>query len=197
MDVAATFLLGTSHSSLLLVASINESKGPIVQKPDELAEITQSMEDIASTGRVGPGGLLTGPQTCASIGDGGVGSQTLILQLQQTDAPCIGVAVFFEAEQVAEGGLDIGPDEDWLAILKDFIVGTDADGGQVDLGVDVASVFDGIVEDIVDGADGQRCVETVVEGSHDAAIGAVAVEAKGESELSEPLCGDGQMEENM
>jgi len=121
---------------MLLVASLDDPVGSIAQKPDELAQIAESMKDVATTGRVWPGESLTGPQPRTGVSDGSVRPKTLILQLQQPDCPGVSVAVLFETEQVAEGGSNIDADEDWLSALKDFVVCPDADGRQVAAGVE-------------------------------------------------------------
>jgi hypothetical protein len=68
------------------------------------------VKDVATTRRLGPGQSLTGAQTATGVGDGGVGSKTVVLQLQEPDAPGVGVAMLFDAEQVAKRGSHIDPD---------------------------------------------------------------------------------------
>jgi len=72
--------------------------GPVVQESDQLTHVTQGVKDVAAAGRLGPCLRLTGTQATPGIGDGRVGSKTVILQLQQPDGPGVGVAVLFGAE---------------------------------------------------------------------------------------------------
>ena len=90
----------------------------------------QGVEDVAAAGHVGQGLLLAGPQPRGEVGDGGVGAEAAVAQLQQAHAPGVGVAVLFQAEQVAVGGSDVDADQDGLAGLEDLVVGADADGGR-------------------------------------------------------------------
>ncbi len=74
--------------------------------------------------------------------------------------------------------------------LEDLVVGPDADGGEILLGVDAASGGDGLVQDVMDGPHGQREVEEVVQEFGDAAEGTVANEGESEDELPQPRLGD-------
>lgn len=80
--------------------------------------------------------------------------------------------------------------------LKDFIQQADVDGGQRLLGIDGVGTGDGVLDDVVDGAEGNVPAEAVVEMVDDAAIGAAAIEQQGEDVLPQQLLGDGKMEEN-
>ena len=105
--------------------------------------------------------------------------------------------MLFDAEQVAVGRGDIGADQHGLAGLENLVVGADADGGEILLVVEAACRGDGLVQDVVDRAQGQRIVEEVAEQFLDAAEGAMADEGETEDELSEPGFGDGQPEEEL
>ena len=63
----------------------------------------------------------------AGIGDGGLGPQPAVGQLQQADAPGVGIAVLLEAEQVAIGRGGIDPDQHRVAGLVDLVMSADAD----------------------------------------------------------------------
>ena len=52
------------------------------------------VQDVAVTGFVAPGGLLSGAQSLARMGDRVVGIQTLLKSIEQVNAPGIGVAMF-------------------------------------------------------------------------------------------------------
>ena len=119
----------------------------------------------------------------------------MVLQLQEPDAPGIGVAVLFEAEQVAERGRHIDPDKHRLCVLEDLVVSADADRGQVAVGIVLACVLDGGVDDCVDVAQREVVVEEVVEEFDDAAERTMPDENQTECELADPAFGDGQVEQ--
>jgi len=104
-----------------------------------------NVEDVAATGHVGPGLGLAGTQASGEIGDGGVGMEATRAQFQQTHAPGVGVAMLLGTEEVAVGRSDVSANENGLASLEDFVVGADADGGEVLLGVVLACVDDGLL----------------------------------------------------
>ena len=64
------------------------------------------------------------------------GSEALVDQFQQPDAPGIGVAMLLRTQQEAEGGLGIDPHQDGIVRLEDLIEEADDDGGEVVLLVD-------------------------------------------------------------
>jgi len=53
------------------------------------------VEDVAVTGFVTPGGLLSGAQPLARIGDRVIGIQTLPRSIEQMNAPSVGIAAWF------------------------------------------------------------------------------------------------------
>jgi len=112
------------------------------------------------------------------------------LQLQQADAPGVGIAVFLQTKQIAVGAISVGPPQDGLSALEDLIVDADADGGQVLLVVELSRLGDGLVDDGVDLPDGNRVVEEVPQELDDAAHGAVADQDQSEGQLLEPGLGD-------
>ena len=79
LRIAATVPLGPCHASLLLVARFDDAIGPIIQEPDQLAQVTQCVKHVAATGRVGPCEGLAGTQTTTGVGNRRVGSKALIL----------------------------------------------------------------------------------------------------------------------
>ena len=104
---------------------------------------------------------LAGTEPAAGVGDGGLGIEALVDQLQEAHAPGYGVAMVLQAEQVAIGRGGIDADEHWVDGLKDLVVGPDANGGQVVTSADGPSRFDGAVHDVVHGTQGDRIVEEV------------------------------------
>jgi hypothetical protein len=46
---------------------------------------------------------LTGAKTTACVGDGCFGLEVLVDQIQQADAPGVGIAMFLQAQHVAIG----------------------------------------------------------------------------------------------
>ncbi len=140
---------------------------------------------------------MAGTQPPGEIGDGGVGMEAALAQFQQTHAPCVGVAMFFRTEEVAVGRSDVGADENRSAGLEDLVVGADAHRGEVLLGVVLACVGDGLVQDVVDRPQRQRVVKEVGEQFVDAAEGTVADEGEAEDQWPQPGFGDGQPEEEL
>ena len=103
---------------------------------------------IRTLGALVIGALLVGPslagaQTQARVGDGGIGSEALIDQLQQAHAPGFSVAVVLPTEQVAIGRCGANPHEHWIASLEDFIVGANANAAKMVTVADRSSRFDG------------------------------------------------------
>ena len=74
---------------------------------------------------------MAGTQRRAAVGDGGLGSQAAVLQLPQAHRPGIAVACLFLRKQIAVGGMGTEAHQDRLLGLVEFIVGADADGGQI------------------------------------------------------------------
>jgi len=100
------------------------------------------------------------------------------------------------AEEVTVRGIDISTHQDRLVALEDFIVGADADGGQVLLLVVGAGGPDRSADDVVNAADREPVSEQIAEQFDDSAEGAVADEEEAENELAEKGAGDGKVEED-
>ena len=128
--------------------------GAILQIAAELLQVAEDVEDVAPAGDLRQGESLAGTEAAAGVGDGGLGIEALVDQLQQAHAPGYGVAMVLQAEQVAIGRGRIDADEHRVEGLKDLIVGPDANGGQVVTSADGPSRFDGAVHDIVHGPQG-------------------------------------------
>src|SRR3954467_13225409 len=105
--------------------------GTIRQIADDLLEVTEDVEDVAPAGDPGQGQGLTGTEAAAGVGDGGVGIEALVDQLEQAHTPGGGVAMVLRAEQVAIGRGRVDTDEHRVAGLEDFVVSPDADASQV------------------------------------------------------------------
>src|SRR5437762_2523349 len=99
--------------------------------------------------------------------------------------------MFFDAQQEAISGSDIGPYQDGRA-LKDFIKGGDTDVGERLLVIEEASLGDGAAKNVMDRADRQGQVEEVTPKFDDAAQGTAADQQQGERGLLQPLPGHGQ-----
>ena len=106
------------------------------------------MKDIAVAGGVGHDLRLTGAQGGAGVGDHVVGFEAALLQLQQAHTPGDGIAIVFDAEQIAVGGQGVGADEYRPARLKDFIVCPDSGCGSDPERGSVWGWGDGRVDDI-------------------------------------------------
>jgi hypothetical protein len=125
----------------------------------------------------------------AEIGDGGTGCKTTLLQLEQADGPGVGVAVFFQAEQTAVAGSNIGAHQHGSAALEDFIKGGHVDVGQMVLEVIGAGLVDGSVHDVVHRAHRQVHAQEIAAKFDDATIGTVADQGQAQGGLPQPRFG--------
>ena len=80
------------------------------------------VEDVAVTGLVAPGGLLSGAQPLARVGDRVLGIQTLQRSVEQMNTPGIGIAMFGGGKQIAVGRPGVDTGENGLGTLEDFVV---------------------------------------------------------------------------
>jgi hypothetical protein len=71
------------------------------------------------------------------------------------------------------------------------------DAAEVLAGVEVTGLGNGLLDQVMDGADALVVVEEVAEDRVDAAQGTVADQDQGEGELLQPGAGDGQAEEDL
>jgi hypothetical protein len=92
--------------------------------------------------------------------------------------------------------VDVDADEDRASGLEDLVIGTAADAGQVLAQVDRTCGGDGLVDDVVDRADGGVVIEEVAEQFGDAAERTVSDEDQSEDELADPGLGDREVEED-
>ena len=104
---------------------------------------------------------MPGAESRAEIGDVGLGSEALVDQFQQPDAPGIGVAMLFRTQQEAEGGFGIDPHEDRIAGLEDLIEKTDENAGEVVLLVGCPGRSNSAVLDVVHGPHREPIIEDV------------------------------------
>jgi hypothetical protein len=116
---------------------------------------------------------------------------------QQVLLPGGGIAMFLLRQQVAIAGMGADPDQDRLAALVDFIMGTDGHGGQRLGLVDRASRFYRGVDNVGDRAQGQGEIEDILEELDDAAERTVADEHQAEDDLAEQGFGDGDREQDL
>ena len=171
--------------------------GAILQIAAELLQVAEDVEDVAPAGDLGQGQGLAGTQPAAGVGDGGLGIEALVDQLQQAHAPGLGVAMVLQAQQVAIGRGRIDADEHRVAGLKDLIVGPDANAGQVVTSADGPSRFDGAVDDVVHRTQGELPVEEVAEQLDDGPVRAMADQHQSQDQLPQPGLGDRQVEEDV
>jgi hypothetical protein len=154
------------------------------------------MKDIATAWDLGQGLLRPGAEPRAEIGEGRLGGETAVDQLEQAHAPGLGVAMVLLAQQVALGGRGVDADEDGATRLEDLVLGPDADPGQVLALVDRAGDGDGLRDEVVDGPHGEVGIEEVAQQFGDAAERAVADEDQGEDEWADPGLGNREVEED-
>ena len=93
--------------------------------------------------------------------------------------------------------MDVSADENGLAILKNLVKARDADVGEILRAVVGACLVDGVMNDVMHGADRQVDAEEIAAKFVNAAIGTVADQGQTEGGLLEPILGDGQMEEDL
>ena len=72
------------------------------------------MKNITAAGNLRQGLLVPVAEPRAEIGDSGLGSEALVDQFQQPDAPGIGVAMLFPDSARREGGFGIDPHQDGI-----------------------------------------------------------------------------------
>ena len=114
--------------------------------------------------------------------------KALVLEFQQSGTPRVAIAMFFQTEQIAVGGLDIGSHKHRPPTLENLIVGADADGGQVLLMIVQTAHMDCLLEDVVDLADRNWPVQQIVQLA-DPAKGAMADQRQPEDGSVQPLLG--------
>ena len=195
--IASALLLQFGLLAFEFVMGGDRVVGPIFQKSNHRRDFVQGMKDIAAAGDAGQGALLARANAGAEIGDRGRGSEAAVLAFEQTQGPGVAIALVFGAEQEAVGGTDVGADENGLALLEDFVETGDVHVGEILAVVVKARLVDGILHDVVDGADGHGDAEEVATKFVDATIGTVADEGQAERGLREPILGDRQLEEHL
>jgi hypothetical protein len=155
------------------------------------------VKDIAAAGHARQGLLLARPQPLGKVGDGRLRLAAAWEQFQEPHAPGIAVAMRLEAEEVAISRAGIDPNQDGIAGLKDLVVSTDFDAGQVFADVDLVRGRDGAVDDVVGSAQRHSVSEEVSEQLDDAAQRAVANEDQGKDELANPRARYRQVEQDL
>ena len=182
--------------SLAVVAGLQSPIRAVLQIAGQELQIAKDVENVASTGNLRKGQSLTGTQPATRISNGGLGIETLIDQIEQTNAPGVGVAMLLQTEQVAIGRGRVDTDEDRLAGLEDFVMSADADTSQIAPAVDLARRFDGAMHDVVHRAQGDGVVKEVADQLDDGPVGAVADQHLPKDQLLQPGLAHGQVEEN-
>ena len=76
---------------------------------------------------MGKGLRLTGAKTRACIGDGPLGLEALIHQIEQADAPGVGIAMVLQTQQKAIGRVGVDTHEHRLLGLENLVEGSIAD----------------------------------------------------------------------
>lgn len=110
------------------------------------------VEDVAVAGLVAPGGLLSGAQPLARIGDRAVGIQTLQRSVEQMNSPGVGIAMFDCGKQIAVGQPGVDTGEHGLGTLEDFVVQADTNWRQIYAAIDRAGRLHRSLMDVVDGS---------------------------------------------
>ena len=100
----------------------------------------------------------------------------------------------FRTEQVALSRSDVGPDQPRPTGLENLVVGTAAKAGQVWLLREAAGRGHGLLDEVGNGAQGQRLVEPVAEQFASPPERTRADEHQSQDQLSQPGLGDGHPE---
>ena len=114
-----------------------------------------------------------GADAGAEVGDGvRTGSEAAVLAFHQAEGPGVAVAAALRHSVKQQwSGMHVGTDENGLAILKNLIEAGDADVGEI-LGVVVGTcLVDGVVNDVMHGANRHVDAEEIAAKFVNAAIG--------------------------
>jgi hypothetical protein len=133
----------------------------VLQEADHSLQIADDVENIALAGDIGKGLSLTGVKTTTGVGDDCFGIEALIDQVQQADAPGVGVAMFLQAKQIAIGRGRVDTHQYQLAGLKYLVVGSDPDASYLDTTADRSSWSTGAANDVVHRAQCDTAVKEV------------------------------------
>jgi hypothetical protein len=123
--------------------------GTVLQEAENLLQIADDVEHIALAGDMGKGLGYTGAKTRACIGDGPLGLEALSHQIEQVDAPGVGIAMFFQTQQKAIRRVRVDTHKHRLLGLENLVEGSIADARQVDTPTDGPSRFHGAAHDVV------------------------------------------------
>lgn len=91
----------------------------------------QGMKDIAPTGDSRHGQSLSGSQAASRVGDCGLGAEASILKFHHADGPCLGIALRFQAQQIAKAGAHVGSHQYGPPALENLVIGADPHVGKV------------------------------------------------------------------
>ena len=84
--------------SLELNPGVDGFVGPVLQVADQWLDVVQRMKNITAARTPRQSLLVAGAEPQGEIGDGGIRSEAAVDQLQQPDAPGIGVTMLFQTQ---------------------------------------------------------------------------------------------------
>ena len=140
---------------------------------------------------------MPGAESRAEIGDVGLGSEALVDQFQQPDAPGIGVAMLFRLSKKQKVDLASTPTKTGSLAWKISSRRPIANAGEVVLLVDCPGRSNGAVHDVVHGPHREPVIEDVSKQFDHAADGTMADQHQGQDKLPQPSLGDRQVEEDL
>ena len=92
--------------------------------------------------------------------------------------------MFFQTQQVTGGGVGIDTHQHGIGRLKDLVVGSDHDAGEVVLLVDSLGLSDGAEHDVVHGPQGDPIIEDVTQQLDHAAGRTMADQHQAQDQLA-------------
>ena len=112
---------------LALFSGFYSAIGTVLQEADHLLQIGEDVEHIALAGDMGKSLGYTGAKTRAGIGDGPLGLEALSHQIEQVDAPGVGIAMLLQTQQKAIGRVGVDTHEHRLLGLENLVEGSIVD----------------------------------------------------------------------
>ena len=170
---------------------------PVFQKRHQQLDGLQSVKNVTATRNLWHGQGLPGPQAAARVGNRRLGLKAPILKFQQAKPPRVAVALVLQAQQIAVGGSDVGPNQHRPPTLKNLVVCADANRVQRLLLIVLAGLGHGTLKHLVNFADGNRIVEEVAAQFADPTDGTMTDQRQPEDELFDPILGHGEVKKNL
>jgi hypothetical protein len=170
-------LTRAAELGLQLLAPRRGTLGEPRQRVGEAFAPADDVKDIAMARRVAPSGLLPGAQTLPGIGDGIIGFQPLLSDVEQMHTPGVGVAVVLRGQKIAIGRFGADTGQNRFSAMEKFIVQPRANAREVLRAVDHAGLLRGRKEHVVNSADADRPAQHVTHELENAEIRHISASA--------------------